>query len=887
MPKKSLFEVLRTKEDGSHLIDVLDTIKNKAAPYLSEIIKTFPEYTPHDITHSKNILKILDIIIPDSLKEKLDEYEIYFLIASAYLHDIGMRRDPTSSEISPDEIRAKHHLRSEEFIIGHFSKLGIEDKHQAEAIGRICRGHRKEDLSDEDIFSPELKYRTGHTISTPLLAAFLRLSDELDLTFERIPLGIYEISPPKNPISKEEWDKHVIVSGIDLGAEDQLKIIASASCSSPRLHWGLKLHERKINEENMRDLSKYLLYNYHDLNKELPRRFEIDISPNGYKPYDFKFTIEKREIINLLMGEMLYKRKEACLREILKNSIDACRARQESMEELNEEYMPKITFRSDEVGKLIIEDNGTGMDEDIIKNYFTKIGQSFYRSPKFLKNIHSFNPLSELGIGILSCFMIAHKIEIDTKAEDSMPLLLEINDVGEYFFVKDGIRRPQGTTIALHLKENAKGMKIISELKNYARHLDFPIYYADGQREITTIEKDNSLYQFEQDEQDFRRYWLPDEFKLPESKLMEGRDFRKLILGNNSNIDMTIYIFLDKGEFSFSPSAYRRMSRSPLDSNVAISIGGILINDFSELHKELFDNWTRLDNMLIDVNIKADIVDLDVSRNNFIINEKYQQFLNLLRESILELFSGFLTDEREKNEDDAQYKKTLQNFFQYYFGIHGERNHTEKFAYRFYPLECITKEGDQLYTMEEITDHGYEMMLNDLNILSIDLLKDWIKNCIDFDDNMICIKSGLHPSLLNGNKTHKLSEILKVIESEELKDYMPDNLGLAKLSDYQTEKFILLRKSCGETPQNIILLINIDNKFINLIIKNKNEIPTSMSNKIEEFFKLISKIYTRENRQITDVESGLLQSTQREILNVFIDKGVIMNIDEYIIQNYY
>ena len=80
------------------------------------------------------------------------QYEIFFLIASTYLHDIGMLGELDSSKDNIKNIREKHHLKSEEFINDNFGMLGIEDPHQAYIIGRICRGHREEDLSNIDVY---------------------------------------------------------------------------------------------------------------------------------------------------------------------------------------------------------------------------------------------------------------------------------------------------------------------------------------------------------------------------------------------------------------------------------------------------------------------------------------------------------------------------------------------------------------------------------------------------------------------------------------------------------------------------------------------------------------------------------------------------------------
>ena len=107
-------------------------------------------------------------MIPDNLKDRLNIYEIYFLIASTYLHDIGMVNFPGLCDVSGDNkkedlaenIRNRHHLRSEEYITKNYKDLMIDDSHQATIIGRICRGHRKENLGDMNLFDPNLIYKS-------------------------------------------------------------------------------------------------------------------------------------------------------------------------------------------------------------------------------------------------------------------------------------------------------------------------------------------------------------------------------------------------------------------------------------------------------------------------------------------------------------------------------------------------------------------------------------------------------------------------------------------------------------------------------------------------------------------------------------------------------
>ena len=95
---------------------------------------------------------------------------------------------------------------------------------------------------------------------------------------------------------------------------------------------------------------------------------------------------------------------------LIKNSGDATR-RMKSITNA-EHYMAYIAIDvSTDNRVLTITDNGIGMNEHEIEYYLTKLGSSFYSSPEFG---HNFVPLSDLGIGILSTFMLAQKVEVET-----------------------------------------------------------------------------------------------------------------------------------------------------------------------------------------------------------------------------------------------------------------------------------------------------------------------------------------------------------------------------------------------------------------------------------------------------------------------------------------
>ena len=328
----------------------------------------------------------------------------------------------------------------EQFIVEHFEKLSISNIHQARIIGIIARGHRKENLYDATLFEPDFMYEDNNSINIPLLAELLRIADELDLTFERTPMIIYEHIPPKDNISKQEWERHIDTTGVGLSKEDPLQLKCNATCHEPKIHRALKRLEDKINEE-LDNLPNHLHY-YKDVRGDLPRKIVINIKAEGYKPYDLRFSLKEKAIVELLMGKKLYKDEDECIRELIKNSLDSCRLRKENTKKQGNSYNPEISIEySQGDGLLKIQDNGVGMDEERIERYFTKIGQSFYRSTEFTEKKYGFTPVSELGIGILSCFMLAEKIIVETKTDDSKPFLIEIDDISDYFIVRNGSKK--------------------------------------------------------------------------------------------------------------------------------------------------------------------------------------------------------------------------------------------------------------------------------------------------------------------------------------------------------------------------------------------------------------------------------------------------------------
>jgi len=450
------------KEKDEKLFNKVKEIREIVKPILKKTNVIFPEYTLHNVDHSDEVVKNFDVVIPEELMQEMNKWELFFLVVSAYLHDIGMAFDINPKEYDADKefeefrkkfegcksleeikrefIREYHHIRSKEYVEKCWKDLKLDDHHQAEIIGRICMGHRKVNLSNRKMYPPEVSYKDV-SINTPLLAMFLRIADELDVTFVRAPLIVFETLEIKNPKSKEEWEKHLSVSGVARSEDDPLKIIVSVpKCTKPEIHRKLKSFETKV-QKMLWELPEHL-HHYRNFVNQLPTRIYVDIKPEGYEAIDVKFRLNERLVLTLLKDYVYGEDKfSVVIRELLQNSIDACRRALDESKRRGRPLRPEnfeIVFeiqKEDDKWLLIVRDNGYGIEEFVIRNYLGYIGESFYHSDELKSKGYSFSPVSRFGLGLLSYFLIADKVEILTRAEnESNGWMITINDVFDYFF---------------------------------------------------------------------------------------------------------------------------------------------------------------------------------------------------------------------------------------------------------------------------------------------------------------------------------------------------------------------------------------------------------------------------------------------------------------------
>jgi molecular chaperone HtpG len=709
-----LFKTLLDKEkkEGfeNKLSSKIETIIEVVSDLLERIPENMPEFTLHDSNHSAKIVEIVAKFLPKSTLDYLNSIELSLIILSAYVHDIGMTASKEEKEVIiannseykilfktlvdkkdqyehflsindhraatfiedqvfTEYLRKTHVIRSAEYI----KKALTTNKMEVEINGipfwkhliTICNGHGTsvKAIKNTNLY-PNSTLVGEKIINVQFLTLLLRLGDILDLDPERTPKVIYEFANPQDPISILEWKKHRSIIGYSITPE---KILFEAECAVPEVERALKQFmewieiERKQTMQLLHDYSLPSLINYKlELNEEISsERIQSD---GSYIYNDLKFEINYQKVLDLLMGLRLYRSSVFSLRELIQNSNDAIKARQEIYAKKSENFDSKIVIElTDQT--LMIKDNGIGMDAEIFKNYFLQIGKSYYSSPDFYARYDDIDVTSEFGIGVLSVFMIANSITIQSRREPDnpihppKPINFEIPTAYSYTVQKHSTKADIGTEISLKLKsENPFKTHTLKEiLSRLIPYPKFPIYVLEKGSEFKYMGKDTkdiptALY--------FNGISNIDEYKFDDLRYESAQRFSHKFHDINfsdslnpilKNIEGTLSL-VNSGQYNW----YTLVSGSFCQRSFSIGTISDLPTfqiETTENTRKLFPNWLSYYSTL---NLtKTACLSITPDRTDIVVDEKYENLKQLIEDHILrdlEIFFDDFINENSENE---------------------------------------------------------------------------------------------------------------------------------------------------------------------------------------------------------------------------------------------
>lgn len=427
--------------DGKKTLTIKDAKKlieqNKSALYESfESVRDWP-FSPES-----------EYKLKDSLSEMLVEYQAF---RNGYIDKIkdSIKNDCFESlnqSIRIDFIRTYHHKESALYI-RNLKKIASPVLGECWVqrlftdLADICRSHG-ENIDFVRNLNKDVKYIGIDGANLQFISMMLRLGDIIHYSSDRAPSILRNAISFKSEYSKNEWLTKV---GLNYVIRDGM-ISFMANCQEPKDYYHLQEYLDWIDQEiNSFDLLKRGWQPMYQLNINEVNRSNVDYNKATFIPVkDKKFTLSQNKIIELLMGVKLYKDPFSTIRELYQNALDACRCRL-AIAKMNGQLLDGDIEFGIENGMdgrfLYCKDNGIGMDKYVIENYLLKIGNSFYNSKDFYKKQSQWNctytPVSQFGIGILSCFIIGYRIEIITKSiETHQCIVCCIDGAKEFFYYK-------------------------------------------------------------------------------------------------------------------------------------------------------------------------------------------------------------------------------------------------------------------------------------------------------------------------------------------------------------------------------------------------------------------------------------------------------------------
>jgi molecular chaperone HtpG len=201
------------------------------------------------------------------------------------------------------------------------------------------------------------------------------------------------------------------------------------------------------------------------------------------------FKAEVRELLKLMIHS-LYSHREIFLRELISNASDANDKLRflalATPDLLGEERELGVWIQADaKAGTLSVRDNGIGMTRDEAVDHLGTIAKSgtaeFFG--KLTGDAQKDSALiGQFGVGFYSAFIVADRVEVLSRkagAPVTEGVRWQSSADGE-FTVETVEHAPRGTTVILHLKDDAKefadSWRLRSLVRRYSDHLSFPVH---------------------------------------------------------------------------------------------------------------------------------------------------------------------------------------------------------------------------------------------------------------------------------------------------------------------------------------------------------------------------------------------------------------------------
>src|ERR1043165_2746929 len=512
----------RKDSHAAALFGILTPIVDDVTPLLEFIRRSFPGYPKHGIDHSLRILERIGSILSKAALNSLSTNELFCLILAAVFHDAGMVA-PDSDIPNDDSVRAAHHRRSAEFFLQYFpDRLPLlSNKRMAQVVAFTIEwpGLTWEEMQSRPEF---FKYETlnGQPIRPCVLALLLRIGDLLDLDSDRTSDLCLKhcASWYGTPEAAEHNDRHHHVRHFFY---DDKKIEVEVECPTRMQYniWFTWLEYLRV------DIERANTYVFHDslsvFRLPVPILKCVPSKDAKFELWPLRFEIDESGALWDVISKSIYTGKHDYLRELIQNSIDAClrriyegpgsnlpapSPRGWSLTDYKPAILVVVSRRND---KLVVSDNGIGMDRHIIKEFLFRVAGSGMKKSSADRPF-KFPSIATFGVGFISVLTRASKLRLITRkvvkadaGKKGAGICVQLDANLRDAIVEKAFDCPAGTCVVLKARDQQylKGMEEF--LINTFRYPSAEIHFIDWNKidsAVNSIKKyqvpvDLELYQ--------------------------------------------------------------------------------------------------------------------------------------------------------------------------------------------------------------------------------------------------------------------------------------------------------------------------------------------------------------------------------------------------------
>lgn len=439
---------------------------------------------------------------------------------------------------------------------------------------------------------------------------------------------------------------------------------------------------------------------------------------------NYNFEAETWRVLELLTHS-IYSNKEIFLRELISNSSDAIdKARIKSLTDINflgndSDFKIFITIDK-EKNTITIEDNGIWMTkEELISNLWTiaKSGtKEFLEKLEKAKENKDHNLIWQFWVGFYSSFMVADKVEVETKSPLEEKSYKWISDWKTNYQIEESNREKRWTKITLFINEANKNLvedwKIRELVKKYSNYVSTPIMMiAYDPRTEEEKQKEPKVMDFEQINET-KPIWKKDKKDITEEEYKNlyqsvSFDWNSPLFSLNTSVDWLV----SYKSILFSPkeqNMYQNLADPNLDFWPKLYVQNVLILEHS---KEILPTYLRFISWVIETND----LPLNISREMLQNNSTLEKIKKSLTKKLLSELQKTLKEKRSDYEIFwKNYGKILKEWIYYDYDLKEEIASTSLFkslnTNNLISLDEYLEKAPEKKSIEKHWDHEHEII---------------------------------------------------------------------------------------------------------------------------------------------------------------------------------